>query len=147
MYYPGYNWMSQAVSDLTATDAPSFVVANGLSTVYALFACLCSVLVCIIIQDKGNKVLRLGVYLFAIMNWISGIGYALFPLSESGYAGAFQDFMHVFVITSLVVVLSIASLVLIIIGGLKDNRKYRSLSILSTTIFNGGLIGNETVVS
>ena len=28
--YPGYNWMSQAVSDLTAADAKSFVVASGL---------------------------------------------------------------------------------------------------------------------
>ncbi len=30
--YPGYNWASQAVSDLTATDAPSFAVAGGLTT-------------------------------------------------------------------------------------------------------------------
>ena len=27
--YPGYDWKSQAVSDLTATDAPSFAIAGG----------------------------------------------------------------------------------------------------------------------
>ena len=129
MYYPGYDWMSQAVSDLTATNAPSFIVANGLSSVYALFACLSCTLVCIVIQGEGNKILRLGVYFFTGMNWVSGIGYALFPLSDSGYAGTFQDIMHVYVITILVVVLSIVSLVLIIIGGLKNNKKYKSLAI------------------
>ena len=34
--YPGYNWLSQAVSDLTATDAPSFAIASGLSTIYKI---------------------------------------------------------------------------------------------------------------
>ncbi len=86
MHYPGYEWMSQAVSDLTAKNAPSFMVANGLASVYGLFACLSCILVCIIIEGKGNKVLRLGIYTFAVMNWVSGIGYALFPLSDSGYS-------------------------------------------------------------
>ncbi|TCT16070.1 uncharacterized protein DUF998 [Natranaerovirga pectinivora] len=129
MYYPGYDWMSQAVSDLTAINAPSFMIANGLASVYALFACLNVVLVCIIIQGKGNRALRLGIYLFAVMNWVSAIGYALFPLSDSGYGGTFQDIMHVYVITLLVVMLSIVSLVLIIIGGFKKDRKYKSLGI------------------
>ena len=40
--YPGYIWLSQAVSDLTATDAPSYVIASGLSSVYGLFSCICS---------------------------------------------------------------------------------------------------------
>ncbi len=131
MYYPGYNWMSQAVSDLTAINAPSFTVANGLSSVYALFACLSSVLVCIIIQGKANKCIRLGVYLFAVMNWVSGVGYALFPLSDSGYAGTSQDIMHVYVVTILVVILSIVSLVLMMVGGFKLDKQYKTLAIFA----------------
>lgn len=131
MYYPNYNWMSQAVSDLTAANAPSKEVASGLSNIYGLFNVVCVTLMCIYIQGKGNKVLRLGVYLFAIMNWISGIGYSLFELSDSGYAGKFQDIMHVYVVTVLVVVLSIASLVLIAIGGFKNQRKYGSLGVIA----------------
>ncbi|MDZ7834382.1 MAG: DUF998 domain-containing protein [Alkalibacterium sp.] len=137
MKYPGYDWRSQAVSDLTATNAPSFMIASGLVSVHHLFACLSSVLVCIIIQDKGNKVLRVGIYLFALMNWVSAVGYTLFPLTESGYAGTFQDIMHVYIVTFSVVVLSICSIVLIIIGGFTHNHKYRLLAIwaLFTLIF------------
>ena len=69
--YPGYNWQAQAVSDLTATDAPSFVIASGLTTVYAIFSCIVSVLVCILIENQKSKPLRVGVYLYAIMNFIS----------------------------------------------------------------------------
>lgn len=40
MNYPGYNFMSQAVSDLTATDAPSFITASGYVTIYKILNCL-----------------------------------------------------------------------------------------------------------
>lgn len=107
LMYPGYNRLSQAVSDLTAVDAPSFVIANGLTTVYALFGCLCCVVVSLTVYERGigNRTLRLGIYLYTVMNWVSAVGYALFPLSSKGYAGTFQDIMHAYVVTLLVVVL------------------------------------------
>lgn len=133
MHYPDYNRMSQAVSDLTAISAPSFVVANGLVSVYGIFAFLCTALICILIQDKGNKLLRLGVYLFAAMNFISAIGFALFPLSESGYAGQFQDIMHMVVVV-LVVILTIVSLIPIIIGSFKLNNAKLLATFAVTTL-------------
>ena len=39
-------------------------------------------------------ILRAGIYLFVIMEWISALGYRMFPLSTSGYAGTFQDVTH-----------------------------------------------------
>lgn len=60
---------------------------------------------------KLSKPLRGGIYIFTIMEWISSVGYDLFPLSASGYAGTLQDKMHV-VVTVLVVVLSLLSLIL-----------------------------------
>ena len=131
MNYPGYNWMSEAVSDLTATDAPSFVVASGFVTVYKILNCLCSVLLCILIKNEKKKVLRLGIYLFSIMNFISAIGYALFPLSSAGYDGSVQSFIHVYVLTALVVILSIISLILIAVGSLKGKEKHKLLGILA----------------
>ena len=62
--YPGYDWASQAVSDLTATDAPSFAVASGLTTVYGILSCLCCALLCILVQKSKKKSLRLGIYFF-----------------------------------------------------------------------------------
>ena len=56
MNYSGYNWMSQAVSDLTSTDAPSFVVASGFVTVYKILNCLCCALLCILIKNEDKKI-------------------------------------------------------------------------------------------
>ena len=146
MNYPSYNPMSQAVSDLTATDAPSFVVASGFVTVYKIFSCLCCALLCILIRNKNKKSLRLGVYLFSIMNFISAIGYALFPLSSAGYDGSIQSFIHVYVLTILVVVLSIISLILIAFGSFKSKYKLLGvLAIISLVLMFIGAVGSSNV--
>ena len=92
--YPGYNWMAQAVSDLSAANAPSLALWNQLSALYNMCEVVCVTVVCIGIQGRKTKLLRSGIYLFAVMEWISAVGYRMFPLSDSGYAGAFQDVMH-----------------------------------------------------
>lgn len=125
--YPGYNWMAQAVSDLSAADAPSLALWNQLSALYNVCEVVCATVVCIGMQGWKTKLLRTGIYMFAVMEWISAVGYRMFPLSSSGYAGAFQDIMHM-VITAAVVLLSIISLVLIIIAGIK-NKSCRSYGI------------------
>ena len=130
--YPGYDWLSQAVSDLSAANAPSLILWNQLSSLYGLCGIVCVMMVCVAIQGKFNKPLRAGVYIFAVMNWVSGIGYVMFPLSDSGDGGtAFQDVMHVYVVTAAVVLLSIASLVLIMIGGYRKKRLV-SLAVWAT---------------
>lgn len=110
--YPGYNWMAQAVSDLSAANAPSLRLWNQLSSLYNISTLICVMMVCVGIQGKGSRLLRTGIYLFTIMEWISAVGFSMFPLSDSGYAGTFQDKMHIFS-TVLVVMLSIVSLPLI----------------------------------
>lgn len=145
--YPGYNWMAQAVSDLSASSAPSQMLWQQLSSLYSVCGIVSVTMVCIFIQDKLTKTLRLGIYLFAIMNWISNVGYAMFPLSDSGNAGAFQDMMHIYVVTVLVVLLSIVSLIVIMIGGYR-NGKYRSLAVWATIallLMFAGAIGTNIV--
>lgn len=145
--YPGYNWMAQAVSDLSASSAPSQMLWQQLSSLYSVCGIVSVTMVCVFIQDKLTKTLRIGIYLFAIMNWISNIGYAMFPLSDSGNAGAFQDMMHIYVVTVLVVLLSIVSLIVIMIGGYR-NRKYRSLAVWATMallLMFAGAIGTNIV--
>ena len=144
--YPGYEWMSQAVSDITATDAPSFVVANGFVTVYKIFNCLCCILLCILIKNESKKIFRFGIYLFSIMNFVSAIGYALFPLSSAGYNGSIQSFIHVYVVTTLVVLLSIISLILIAIGSFKSNYKLLGIfAIISLVLMFLGAVGSVNV--
>jgi len=129
--YPGYDWRSQAVSDLSAANAPSLALWNQLSSFYGIAGITCIMMVCVAIQGKHNRTLRLGVYLFAIMFWVSIAGFTAFPLSESGVDGvAFQDIMHL-VITAVVVILSIVSLIFIIVGGYRK-KKFVSLAVCAT---------------
>ena len=137
--YSGYNWMAQAVSDLSAANAPSLKLWNQLSSLYNVCEVLCATIVCVGIQGKKTKLLRIGIYIFAAMEWISAVGYRMFPLSESGYAGSFQDVMHM-VITGLVVLLSIVSLVIIIIAGAK-NKSCLSYCICAAVALGMMLVG------
>lgn len=141
--YPGYNWTREAVSDLTATDSPVYGIAHSLSLVYGILSCLCSLLVCILVKKEEKKILRLGVYLFTTMNFILAIGYSLFPLSSKGYDGSFQSFMHVYVITIAVVLLSIISLILISVGAFKSKKKLLgTLSIVALFLMFFGAAGS-----
>lgn len=116
LQYPNYDWLSQAVSDLSAETAPSKTLWNQLSALYMPCGIACCTVSCIAVQEKFNKTLRAGIYLFAVMNWVSAVGYAMFPLTSAGTPDGFQNIMHL-VVTGAVVALSILSLILIIIGG------------------------------
>lgn len=145
--YPGYNWIEQAVSDLSAGNAPSKMLWEQLSSLYGVCGIVSITMVCVFIQGKLNRTIRTGIYLFAAMNWISNVGYTMFPLTDSGNAGTFQDIMHIYVVTALVVMLSIASLIVIMIGGYRDKR-YCSLAIWATIallFMFAGAIGTNIV--
>ena len=137
--YPGYDWMAQAVSDLSAANAPSLALWNQLTALYNACEVVCVTVVCIGIQGRKSELLRSGIYLFAAMEWVSAVGYRMFPLSDSGYAGAFQDGMHM-VTTALVVLLSIVSLTVIIVAGVKD-RECRSYGVCAAIALAMMLVG------
>ena len=144
--YPGYHWMAQAVSDLSAANAPSLALWNQLSALYNVCEIVCVTVVCVGIQGQKTKLLRLGIYLFAIMEWVSAVGYRMFPLSSSGYAGAFQDVMHM-AVTALVVLLSIVSLTIIIVAGIKSKncRSYGVCAAVALAMMLVGAMGMKLV--
>ena len=144
--YPGYNWIAQAVSDLSAANAPSLALWNQLSALYNVCEVVCVTVVCIGIQGRKTKLLRSGIYLFAVMEWISAVGYRMFPLSSSGYAGVFQDVMHM-AVTALVVLLSIVSLVIIIVAGAKSKscRSYGVCAAVALAMMLVGAMGMKIV--
>ena len=144
--YPGYNWVAQAVSDLSAVNSPSLALWNQLSAFYNACEVVCVTVVCIGIQGRKTKLLRSGIYLFAVMEWVSAVGYRMFPLSDSGYAGAFQDGMHM-AVTALVVLLSIVSLTVIIVAGAKsrDCRSYGACAAAALAMMLVGAMGMKLV--
>ena len=103
--YPGYNWLAQAVSDLPADSAPSRTLWNQLSALYMPCGIVCCTMCGLEVRVNPNLALRTGVYIFYVMNW----------LPEAGTPGGFQGTMHM-VVTAFVVLLSIAALILIILG-------------------------------
>lgn len=144
--FPGYNWMEQAVSDLSATKAPSLMLWNQLASLYNLCGLISIMMVCVFIQKKLNKTIRLGIYLFAMMNWVSAVGYSIFPLIINESVWNFQNIMHI-AVTGMVVLLSISSLVIIMLGGYR-NQQYVSLAVWATVallIMVIGAIGTAIV--
>ncbi len=117
--YPGYNRMAQAVSDLSAENAPSRMLWDQIAALYGTCSVVCATCVTIFVSEKkiSSRLFRIGIYLFTAMNWVSSVGYKMFPLSDSGKEiASFQEVMHI-VVTAAVVLLSIASLVCLIIAG------------------------------
>ena len=137
--YPGYNWLAQAVSDLSADSAPSRTLWNQLSALYMPCGIVCCTMCGFEISATPNRALRTGVYLFAAMNWLSAVGYAMFPLPEAGTPGGFQGTMHMGV-TAFVVLLSIASLTVIIIAGARD-KSCRSYGVCAAAALGMMLVG------
>ena len=149
MAFPGYDWKSMAASDLSAMDAPSRVLWDQLSAFYNVGSVVCATCVSIYVSEKkiSTKLFRLGVYLFTIMNWISNVGYKMFPLSDSGKdIAGFQEIMHMLV-TVAVVLLSIVSLVLLIIVGCKkkEMRGVGIWAIIALILMFAGAIGSGAV--
>ena len=121
--YPGYNWMAQAVSDLSAENAPSRMLWDQIAALYGTCSVVCATCVSIFVSDRkiSTKLFRVGIYLFTAMNWVSGVGYKMFPLADSGKEiASFQEVMHI-VVTAAVVLLSIVSLVCLIFAGFRKD--------------------------
>ena len=122
--YPGYDWLTMAVSELSAVGAPSEKLASQLNCLFGPFGRVSIMAVVLAMGVVKSKALKTGVYLFAAMEWVCSVGYTMFPWSEN----SFQNTMHL-IVTVLVVVLSVVSLILIGIGSLKE--ELQSLSFWS----------------
>ena len=147
--FPGYNWMEQAVSDLSAESAPSRMLWNQLAALYNICGVVCATCVSLYVSEKkiSTKLFRTGIHLFTIMNWISNVGYSMFPLADSGKEiASFQEIMHM-VVTAAVVTLSIVSLVCLIIAGFKKGgiRGIGIWAAIALLMMMVGAIGQKAV--
>jgi len=133
LFYEGYNPTAQAISDLTASNSPSRNIAMPFSFFYGIFTVIFSIYFFVYFKQKINKFVTFGAGFFCFMTIVSFLGYTFFPLSESGYAGTFQDKMHM-VVTIIVVLFTITALILFIIGFFKT-EKLKYIGIISLCIF------------
>lgn len=124
--YPGYDWMRMAVSDLSAEGAPSQALAGQFNALFGPCAVVSIMAVCVGTAGVQSRLLRTGIYLFAVMEWLCCAGYTCFPWVAETDASNFQNRMHL-AVTVLVVVFSLAGLILIGIGAKKEGMNTLSL--------------------
>ncbi|MGN0801595.1 MAG: DUF998 domain-containing protein [Candidatus Faecivicinus sp.] len=136
--YPGYDWLSMAVSDLSAEGAPSRALAGQLNALFGPCAVVSIMAVCVGAAGCKSNVLKLGIYCFAAMEWVCNVGYEIFPWVSGAPSSHPQNVMHL-VVTGLVVVLSLASLTLTAIGARKE--ALRSLSAWAVACLAAMLVG------
>ncbi|KZX10168.1 DUF998 domain-containing protein [Methanobrevibacter curvatus] len=144
IFYPNYDPLAQAISDLTALNSPSRNISSLFSILYGIFTVIFSIGFFTYFKGKINRIVTSASFVFAIMTIISFLGYTFFPLSESGYAGSFQDQMHILV-TVFVVIFTIATLILFFVGFFKT-KEYKYFGIISLVIlillFVGAMLMN-----
>lgn len=141
--YPGYNWMAQAVSDLSAESAPSRQLWNRLAALYNTCGVVCVTCAAIDVSERriATRLFRAGVYLFAAMQWVSAVGYGMFPLADGGKEiVSFQEIMHI-AVTAAVVLLSVASLAALIVAGCSD-RRVRGVAVWAAVALVMMMIGS-----
>ena len=136
--YPGYDWLSMAVSDLGAEGAPSEEIASQLNALFGPCGLVSIMAVCVGVAGCKSKVLKSGIYFFAAMEWACDVGYSLFPWVKDAPSSNPRNVMHL-VVTVLVVVFSLVSLVLVAIGARKE--KIKSLSLWAIVCLVAMLIG------
>lgn len=120
--YPGYNWMTMAVSDLSAQGAPSAELANRLNCLFGPCGLVSIMAVCVAIANISSKQFKAGVYSFAAMEWLCNVGYTCFPWVSDAPSSHPQNVMHL-IVTALVVVFSLLALVLIFLSAKKVGQK------------------------
>ena len=132
-FYPGYDWLSSAVSDLCAADAPSLSVANRLNALFGPCGVVSATAVWVASARNRSKLLKSGVSSFLIMEWVCYVGYELFPWISGDSSSSFGNIMHLLV-TVLVVLFSILSMVLIALSGKRSGIPSLSVWALSALI-------------
>ena len=138
--YPGYNSLSQALSDLTSDTAPSKDIARLFSSIYGILSSLVSIGLMISFFKEKKRLLKLGINLLSIMYLVSAIGYALFPLSSSTDMSDIQNVMHM-VVTIVVVLLTITSLIVLMIAFYRNHHfNFYSITLIGFLLLMCGSV-------
>ena len=117
-FYPGYNSMAMAVSELSALSSPSKAIADQLNALFGPCALISITAVWVSISKEKPRSFRIGISLFLAMEWICDVGYSLFPWVSGESNLYFQNLMHL-TVTASVVILSLSSLVVLSLSSKK----------------------------
>ena len=78
--YPGHDWLSMAVSDLSAEGAPSAGLANQLNALFGPCGLVSIMAVCVGVAGSKAKLMKLGIYFLLPWNVYAMWGIIFFHL-------------------------------------------------------------------
>lgn len=132
--YVGYSYSSQAISELSASGAPTRPLVVKLFTLYNLLACAFGAGILFLDHRKRLRITGMLMILYGIVGQVTLL---FFPMSIRGSGMAANDVMHIFF--TVVIVLSI--LLMVGLAASVSGKKFRLYSIMTiTTIFIGGIM-------
>jgi hypothetical protein len=140
--WPGYNPITQTISELTGSTSPNAAALTMLTTAYGIGMVVAAVGIVLAMRQVGAPVTaRIGSILLLVMTATSLIGYALFPLDPAGAVDSFQNLGH-YVVTGVVVLCTLGSVWLVGVGLVRTST-HRTLGLFSLvcasiiTVFGG----------
>lgn len=140
--WPGYNPITQTISELTGSTSPNAAPLTVLTTVYGIGMVVCSVGIVLALRSVATpRLVRVGALLLLAMTAASLIGYALFPLDLVGPVDSAQNLGH-YIVTGIVVLCTLGSVWLVGIGLVRTpaHRRLGAFSLACAsiiTVFGG----------
>lgn len=135
--HPGYSYIDQSVSELSAIGAPTRPITAGFGFAYEALVLAFAVGVWMMATKRGLKIAAVILGLFAV----NALVWGLFPMQQRGSEMAFTDYAHIggAVLQVLTIVLFIA------FGSGADGRWFRvfSVAMIVAILAAGGVAGSR----
>jgi hypothetical protein len=140
--WPGYNPVTQTISELTGSTSPNAAALTVLTTAYGIGIVICSIGIVLAWRElAAPRVVQVGAILLLVMTATSLIGYALFPLDLVGAIDSAQNLGH-YIVTGVVVLCTLGSVWLVGVGLVRTSthRRLGTFSLVCAsiiTVFGG----------
>lgn len=145
LIYKTYQPLINEVSMLTSVGAPSRIVSTIFSTLYGVLSIVLVGKLIHKVKDIKSKHLNISLYVFLSMHIVSSLGYLFFPLTYG--ENQLIDNIHVYGVTTYVVIASLISTIGLFSYGIKFKIKPLIILSITTIIFMmTGAIGTNLFV-
>jgi len=135
--YPGYSFVNQSVSELSAIGAPTRPVTAAVGLAYELLVAAFAVGVWLVAEKRSLKIAAVILGVFVVNAFVWGF----FPMQQRGSLMSFTDYAHIggAILQVLTIVLFIA------FGSGADGRWFRvfSLALIVAILAAGGVAGSQ----
>jgi hypothetical membrane protein len=135
MFYPGYSYATQAISELSAIGAPTILLWRILTFLFSPFIIAFGIGVFMSAKKRSLKVTGILLVLWGV----SGYAWWFFPMNMRGNIGSVSDTGHLVLSAITVLLLTL----ILAFGSGAGGRKFRIYSILtiSAMLFFGFIVG------